>query len=41
LPDNRDIARLRDQTVTLSELLLDHTPGWTPMTAPGDVHALA
>ena len=41
LPDNRDIARLRDQTVTLSELLVDHTPGWTPTTVPGDVHALA
>ncbi len=41
LPDNRDIARLRDQTVTLSELLLDHTPGWLPTTVPGDLHALA
>jgi FAD/FMN-containing dehydrogenase/Fe-S oxidoreductase len=41
LPEDRDIARLRDQTVTLSELLLDHTPGWLPTTVPGDVHALA
>src|SRR6266496_1728544 len=28
LPDDPDIARLREQTVTLAELLLDHTPGW-------------
>jgi Fe-S oxidoreductase len=41
LPDDHDIARLRDQTVTLSELLLDHTPGWGPRTVPGDIHALA
>ena len=41
LPEDRDIARLRDQTVTLSELLLDHTPGWLPTTVPGDVHAVA
>ena len=41
VPEDRDIARLRDQTVTLSELLLDHTPGWLPTTVPGDVHALA
>ena len=29
-PDDQDVARLRDQTVTLAELLLDHTPGWLP-----------
>ena len=41
LPEDRDIARLHDQTVTLSELLLDHTPGWSPRRVPGDAHALA
>jgi Fe-S oxidoreductase len=41
LPENHDIARLRDQTVTLSELLLDRTPGWTPRSVRADVHALA
>lgn len=41
VPEDRDIARLRDQTVTLSQLLLDHTPGWLPTTVPGDVHAFA
>lgn len=25
-----DVERLRSQTVTLAELLRDHTPGWTP-----------
>jgi FAD/FMN-containing dehydrogenase/Fe-S oxidoreductase len=29
LPDDLDIARLRTQTVTLAELLTNHTPGWT------------
>jgi Fe-S oxidoreductase len=41
LPEDHDIARLREQTVTLSELLLDHTPGWTPRPVRGDVRALA
>ena len=30
LPDDADIARLHDQTVTLAELLTKHTPGWSP-----------
>jgi Fe-S oxidoreductase len=30
LPDDEDVGRLRRQTVTLAELLNDHTPGWQP-----------
>jgi FAD/FMN-containing dehydrogenase/Fe-S oxidoreductase len=30
LPDNLDVQRLRKQTVTLAELLTEHTPGWRP-----------
>jgi FAD/FMN-containing dehydrogenase/Fe-S oxidoreductase len=40
LPDDLDIARLQKQTVTLAELLTEHTSGWTPPPLPG-VHALA
>jgi Fe-S oxidoreductase len=29
-PDDLDVARLRDHTVTLAELLTEHTPGWQP-----------
>lgn len=29
LPEDRDVARLREQTVTLAELLTQHTPGWS------------
>jgi FAD/FMN-containing dehydrogenase/Fe-S oxidoreductase len=29
-PDDPDVQRLRDQTVTLAELLTEHTPGWEP-----------
>ena len=29
-PDDQDVARLRDHTVTLAELLTEHTPGWEP-----------
>ncbi len=29
-PDDQDVTKLRQQTVTLAELLHDHTPGWTP-----------
>jgi Fe-S oxidoreductase len=35
LPDDLDVARLQKQTVTLAELLTDHTPGWTPPSLPG------
>src|SRR5699024_5480675 len=30
LAGDQDILRLRDQTLTLAELLMDHTPGWSP-----------
>jgi Fe-S oxidoreductase len=30
LPDDLDVRRLRDHTVTLAELLTEHTPGWSP-----------
>ncbi len=40
LPDDHDVARLRDQTVTLAELLLDHTPDWQPPNLSG-THAMA
>jgi Fe-S oxidoreductase len=29
-PDDRDVQRLRDATVTFAELLMEHTPGWEP-----------
>ncbi|MDK3257255.1 FAD-binding and (Fe-S)-binding domain-containing protein [Blastococcus capsensis] len=29
-PDDPDVQRLRQQTVTLAELLTEHTPGWEP-----------
>ena len=45
LPDDLDVRRLRDQTFTLAELLMDKTPGWTPpelddqrVTAMAQVH---
>jgi Fe-S oxidoreductase len=34
-PDDLDIARLKNQTVTLSELLTEHTPGWEPPDLQG------
>ncbi|MEU5362393.1 FAD-binding and (Fe-S)-binding domain-containing protein [Streptomyces sp. NPDC005925] len=33
-PGDRDVRRLRDQTVTLSELLTDHSPGYEPPRVP-------
>ena len=30
MPGNQDVQRLRQQTVTLAELLRDHTDGWQP-----------
>ncbi|HJQ07815.1 MAG TPA: FAD-binding and (Fe-S)-binding domain-containing protein [Nocardioides sp.] len=30
LPENRDVRRLRDQTLTLAELLTRHAPDWHP-----------
>ncbi|UKD56542.1 FAD-binding oxidoreductase [Amycolatopsis sp. FU40] len=38
-PGDQDVRRLRDQTVTLAELLTRHTPGYRPPRIPG--HALA
>jgi FAD/FMN-containing dehydrogenase/Fe-S oxidoreductase len=29
-PDDQDVHRLRDHTLTLAELLTQHTPGWQP-----------
>lgn len=29
-PDDQDVLRLRDHTLTLAELLTSHTPGWEP-----------
>ena len=45
-PTDQDVHRLRDQTVTVAELLTDHTPGWeaprlpdgTRVTALAQVH---
>jgi Fe-S oxidoreductase len=34
LPEDQDIARLRDRTVTLAELLHEHSPGWQPPHVP-------
>ncbi|AVT36040.1 FAD-binding and (Fe-S)-binding domain-containing protein [Plantactinospora sp. BB1] len=33
-PDDEDVATLRRQTVTLAELLHEHTPDWRPPTLP-------
>ncbi|TDC39201.1 FAD-binding oxidoreductase [Micromonospora sp. 15K316] len=33
-PDDDDVRRLREQTVTLAELLHEHTPGWQPPRLP-------
>lgn len=30
LPDDPDVKRVAEQTVTLAELLTQHTPGWSP-----------
>jgi Fe-S oxidoreductase len=45
-PDDLDVRRLRDQTVTLAELLTEHTPGWEPPAhladlGPSGLRALA
>ncbi|PZG01747.1 FAD-binding and (Fe-S)-binding domain-containing protein [Micromonospora deserti] len=37
-PADDDVTRLREQTVTLAELLHDHSPGWQPPALPA--HAL-
>ncbi len=42
-PDDLDVRRLKDHTVTLAELLSDHTDGWTPprLDRDGPVSAVA
>lgn len=35
-PGDRDVRKLRDQTVTLAELLTTHSPGWTPPPVPAE-----
>jgi FAD binding domain len=42
-PDDQDVLRLRDHTVTVAELLTEHTPGWEPppltdREVPAQVH---
>ncbi|MGN6681570.1 MAG: (Fe-S)-binding protein, partial [Streptosporangiaceae bacterium] len=38
-PDDQDVHRLRDHTVTLAELLTQHTPGWQPPQVDREVIA--
>jgi FAD/FMN-containing dehydrogenase/Fe-S oxidoreductase len=40
-PDDQDAHRLKDHTVTLAELLTEHTDGWEPPHASHDVKAVA
>jgi Fe-S oxidoreductase len=35
LPEDEDVRRLKEQTVTLAELLTEHTPGWEPPRLDG------
>jgi Fe-S oxidoreductase len=35
LPEDEDVQRLKKQTVTLAELLTEHTPGWEPPRLDG------
>ena len=39
MPGDRDVQRLREQTVTLAELLHDHTDGWQPPHVGGQAIA--
>ncbi len=39
MPGDRDVQRLRQQTVTLAELLRDHTDGWQPPRLGGQAIA--
>jgi FAD/FMN-containing dehydrogenase/Fe-S oxidoreductase len=41
LPNDRDVSRLRDHTVTFAELLTEHTEGWSPPRPSTSVNALA
>jgi Fe-S oxidoreductase len=38
-PGDQDVRRLRRQTVTLAELLTEHSPGWQPPPIPRQVLA--
>jgi Fe-S oxidoreductase len=38
-PDDQDVHRLRDHTLTLAELLTQHTPGWQPPRVDREVLA--
>ena len=40
-PEDQDVRRLRENTVTLAELLTEHSPGYTPPRLPADTHTLA
>jgi FAD/FMN-containing dehydrogenase/Fe-S oxidoreductase len=40
-PGDQDVHRLRDHTVTLAELLTEHTPGWAPPALDPDQPVLA
>jgi len=40
-PDDQDANRLKDHTVTLAELLTQHTDGWKPPQAPKPTKAIA
>ncbi|HEY2879097.1 FAD-binding and (Fe-S)-binding domain-containing protein [Nocardioides sp.] len=40
-PDDQDANRLKDHTVTLAELLTQHTDGWAPPRATYDARAIA
>ena len=40
-PDDQDANRLKDHVVTFAELLTQHTEGWQPPRAAGEVKALA
>jgi FAD/FMN-containing dehydrogenase/Fe-S oxidoreductase len=39
-PEDRDVRRLRDQTVTLAELLTEHSPGYQPPRLPAGTKAI-
>nr|WP_243866703.1 FAD-binding and (Fe-S)-binding domain-containing protein [Actinophytocola oryzae] len=39
-PEDRDVRRLREQTVTLAELLTEHSPGYQPPRLPTGTRAI-
>jgi Fe-S oxidoreductase len=40
LPDDEEVQVVAERTVTLAELLVDHTPGWQPPRIDGQAKAL-